>query len=274
MEKNIIPYFGDKKMSAITQKDMNEWILNLPGNAGISASTANKMLSMLNQMLRVAVYEGYIPSSPAENVRPLYENEKRRGTFTPEEIMKLFSSSWDNPNAYIAAFTAAFTGMRLGEIRALRKSRIMDDSILVDSSWSDKAGIKCTKSGKERVVPITRRMHSMLMQVSSGMGDDELVFSRDGKTPYEDRRFSLPLRKAMAKAGIDYKGRNITFHSFRHFFNTQVVAAGISGDIVRNIVGHESVEMTDRYLHLDSPELDSVRKLQFDLTRGIRRDRI
>lgn len=47
---------------------------------------------------------------------------------------------------------------------------------------------------------------------------------------------------AKEKAGIDDKGRNLTFHGFRHFLNTQMVSAGI----VRKTVGHESEEMTGR----------------------------
>ena len=114
----------------------------------------------------------------------------------------------------------------------------------------------------------------MLTGLMEGREDEELIFSKLGRTPYEDRHFSLPLKDAMTRAGIDFISRNLSFHSFRHFFNTQIIAAGVSGEIARNVVGHESEDMTDHYLHLGSKELDSVRRVQLDLTRDIRRDRV
>ena len=274
MEKHILSFFGSKRLVEITRKDIDDWILGLPSAHGISANTANKMLSLMKQMLRVAVNEGIIPSSPAETVSPLVEKEKRRGAFTEDDVKRIFSIEWSSDLAYTAAFLSAFTGMRLGEVRALRPSRIHDGYILVDSSWSDTSGIKTTKSGKARVVPITKRIQTMLRKASEGRADDELIFSSDGKVPFDDKRFSCPLKETMGKLGIDFYGRNLSFHSFRHFFNTQIVAAGVSGEIVRNIVGHESIEMTDRYLHLGSNELSAVRKVQLDLSRDIRRDRL
>lgn len=274
LEKHILPYFGSRILGDITRKDIDGWILALPEEHGISAATANKMLSLMRQIMDAAVFDGYIPVSPARDVKPLIEKPERRGAFTVEEIERLFSVSWSSEMAYTACFISAFTGMRMGEIRALRVSRIHETGILVDSSWSDGAGLKCTKSGRSRMVPITKRMHTLLSALMKGRKDDELVFSLDGNTPCEDRRFSGPLKEAMEKAGIVPGERKLTFHSFRHFMNTQVVAAGVSGEIVRNVIGHESEKMTDHYLHLEDSELGAIRSVQIDLTRGIRRHTI
>lgn len=271
MEKHIIPYFGEKPIPSITRRDVDRWILRLPEEHHISASTANKMLSLLKQMLRVAVFDGIIPESPAETIKPLVEKPRRRGVFTLDEVVRIFSRKWDFEPAYAAAFIAAFTGMRLGEIRALWGSQIHEGYILVDSGWSDKEGRKCTKSGKDRIIPLTKRMHSILMSLAEGRAANELIFSSDGLIPYDDKVLTDPLKEVMAKAGIDYESRGLSFHSFRHFFNTQVVASGLSGEIVRNIIGHESEEMTDHYLHLNADDLGAVKDIQLKLTGMIRR---
>jgi integrase len=54
--------------------------------------------------------------------------------------------------------------------------------------------------------------------------------------------------------------RNITFHSFRHFFNTEAQALGADGDKLRLTVGHESKEMTDIYTHAEK-RLDIVKSI-------------
>ena len=98
-------------------------------------------------------------------------------------------------------------------------------------------------------MPITERMRSLIMETAAGRTGDGSVFSVNGTTPCEDRAITYAMGSAMEKAGIDARGRNLTFHSFRHFFSTQMVAAGIPGEIVRKTVGHESSEMTGRYFH-------------------------
>lgn len=54
--------------------------------------------------------------------------------------------------------------------------------------------------------------------------------------------------------------RNIDFHSFRHFFNTEAQALGATGDKLRLTVGHESADMTDRYTHAEQ-RLDMVKSI-------------
>ncbi len=269
MEKHILPVFGKQRLSLIRRKDIDQWLLSLPDKAGISASTANKVFTILKQMLNVAVFDGLIEKSPADGIRPLIAEEKVRSAFSIEEIQKIFSFKWDSKIAYSASFLAAFTGMRLGEIRALRFSRIHPGYIVIDSSWSDNGGLKSTKSGKARVVSITERMYELLMELRPAdlrCDEDRYVFSPDGKRPYEDRFFSNRLKDVMARCGIGGDGRILTFHSFRHYFNTQMVAAGISGEIIRNTIGHSSENMTDRYLHLGKDELQEVRELQNGLS--------
>ena len=66
----------------------------------------------------------------------------------------------------------------------------------------------------------------------------------------------------MDKVGIDYKKDNLLFHSFRHYFNTRLVADGVESEKIRSVIGHESKEMTERYLHLSVKDLENIRKVQ------------
>lgn len=58
--------------------------------------------------------------------------------------------------------------------------------------------------------------------------------------------------RAMAVKGIteeERRERNITFHSWRHFLNSQLLANGINESKTRKIIGHSTAEMTKRYAH-------------------------
>ena len=64
----------------------------------------------------------------------------------------------------------------------------------------------------------------------------------------------------MADASIEREG--LTFHSFRHFFNSQLVASGVQGELVRAVIGHESEAMTERYLHLQASQMKPIMQVQ------------
>jgi integrase len=78
--------------------------------------------------------------------------------------------------------------------------------------------------------------------VSKGIKD------KDGKTPQ------------IRKGELLRRERNISFHSFRHFFNTEAQALGADGDKLRLTVGHESKAMTDNYTHAEK-RLDMVKSI-------------
>ncbi|MFZ7131925.1 MAG: tyrosine-type recombinase/integrase, partial [Eubacteriales bacterium] len=82
----------------------------------------------------------------------------------------------------------------------------------------------------------------------------------------ETIRFSL--YRALAKMGIDEAERaqrNITFHSWRHFLNSQLLSNGVNETKTRKITGHSTAEMTKRYAHFLVNDFADVLKI----TNGI-----
>lgn len=69
----------------------------------------------------------------------------------------------------------------------------------------------------------------------------------------------------MESLGIQYKTRRLCFHSWRHFFNTRLIASGVQGEITRAVVGHQSADMTDQYLHLRRSDMEVVARVQDEL---------
>ncbi len=65
------------------------------------------------------------------------------------------------------------------------------------------------------------------------------------------------LHKVLEANVIDRRKDGLSFHSFRHFFNTRLVANGVKGELVRATVGHESQDLTKHYLHLVPSDLNT-----------------
>ena len=262
VQKYMIPAFGCKVLPEITPALLNRWLLSLPESHKVKPQTANKQLSTLQQMLDVAVAEGLLDQNPARSVKPLVPKTTFRGCYTPEQIKALFKEPWPDRMAELGCRLAAMTGMRLGEVRGLQGDRIHDDHLIIDRSYNNMEKVKSTKSGKPRIVPIPLRLAQELRDVPN---NGPFVISYDGTVPLHNSTISDRLRARMEAVGIDWKKDGLSFHSFRHFFNTRLVAAGVQGEKVRAVIGHEDERMTEHYAHLSADDMGQIRTLQESL---------
>lgn len=273
MDKHITSYFGNKRVAKITVSDINTWLVNLPESAGVSRATANKMLGLIRIILAEAVKQNVMPNNPADGVKPLIEKANARDAFTKKEAKALLNDpeKWGNALSYNASLVCAYTGLRAGEIRALRVCDIHDGYLQISHSWDEKYGLKSTKSGKSREVPIPKLVHDALMEIAPDESEGFIFSLTGGKSPMSGRVLANALYRKLREIGIteeERQERGLSFHSWRHFFNTQLVAGGLTGEMTRAVVGHEDGEMTTHYLHLSANDMDTIRKIQDKMLVG------
>jgi integrase len=176
--------------------------------------------------------------------------QRRRGgldVFSVEEVMALVRAADGEQDAAIF-LVAAFTGLRRGELVALRWRDVdfTGQTIRVVASYTD--GVLTTpKSGKVRSVPMAPEVAAALARLASRAewtSDDDLVFVGmaggylDASALY--RRYKLALRMA----GL----RDLRFHDLRHTFGTRAITKA-SILQVKEWMGHADVDTTMQYLH-------------------------
>ena len=89
----------------------------------------------------------------------------------------------------------------------------------------------------------------------------------NGRTPIDHKMVYRHFWHALSKIGINNelrKERNVSFHSYRHTFNTMLLEAGVHPETIRLITGHSAINMTARYSHIqlsNMPEI--IEKLLF-----------
>ena len=263
--KHITPYFKDQLIEAITTKQISDWILRLPEEHHLARKSCNNVLTVFRQMLDAAVADGLIDRNPAKAVKPLIKDYTQpRGCYSSEQIKAIFSGDWEPLHVRIMCRISAMTGMRLGEVQALIRRQVKDGYLEVDASWAKKEGRKTTKSGYRRVVPLDPETMNLIREILPPH-DDDLLFTQNGREPISGNTVRRYLTQRMDELGIDWKAEALVFHSFRHFFNTRLVAAGVDGEITRAVIGHESQDMTEHYLHLTAEDMEGIRAVQ----RGI-----
>ena len=255
IQNHLIPAFGDLKLSRIDSDGIEELVISLSA-AGKSPGTINKVLITLRTILQHAYKKKYIQRLPIIEMVP--SRQQDRGILSVEEVKAFFAQEWDDKRYYAFNLIAATTGMRMGEIRALQRKAVFDDYIEVSVSWEKGHGLKCTKTGRSRYVPIPQRaktaLDEVMLMTPFKEPDDFIFVGRKREAPLDTHIIQLNYYKALKGIGIDKEARqarNITFHSWRHFFNSLLINSRVPIPKVQTITGHSTDRMTENYFHAD-----------------------
>ena len=210
---------------------------------------------LLFGILKRAKRRGWISSNPAEDVERV--TVKRSGDFnvlSPVEVEAVARAAESEQDGAIYT-VAAFTGLRLGELRALRW-RDLDfakQTVLVRGSYTHgRPGPP--KSGKVRSVPLfdqAARALDALSRRGRFTEPDDLAFCTEVGEHFSDDRLRERFYEALTAAGLGDKRAGsdpITFHDLRHTFGTLAVEAWPLHD-VRAYMGHANIQTTMIYIH-------------------------
>jgi integrase len=264
----ILPYFQAMKLENIGPSDVEAWIAKLQRD-GRSANMINHCLRTLNTMFNEAERLEHVTRNPARTVRRLREPKKEIKLLTVEEVGKLFADEnyatfWSSHIVhYTLNLMAASTGLRMGELQALTVDNCYPDHIHVVGSWTRHYGVVGDSEQKrhERYVPLPSVTAAKLQQLCNKMGGG-WVFTVNRTEPVNHSTIAQFFRRTMERAGIDAKGRGLSFHSWRHWFNTTMRSHGVDGSKLRGLTGHQSEQMTDRYTDYRPEDFADVKQIQ------------
>jgi integrase len=175
--------------------------------------------------------------------------------FGPEEVWALVRAAASEQDGALY-LTAAFTGLRRGELIALRWRDVdFAGSVLrVRASYAGGA-LTAPKSGKVRSVPLAPDVPQVLARLAARelfTSDDDLVFVGEAGGFLDGSALRRRYQTALKHAGL----RPLRFHDLRHTFGTRMIA---KADIrrVQEWMGHADIQTTMRYLHYAPREEDA-----------------
>ncbi|WP_407702790.1 MULTISPECIES: site-specific integrase [Thiorhodovibrio] len=235
--------FAGKDMTHLEGSEIMEYV-GRRKDAGLANSSINRELEVLSAAINYVRHylEWKIPN-PVEG-RMLKEPQGRVRWLRHEEADKLVEAARSSRSPYLAdlIILALNTGMRRNEMLGLRWTQVDLKSSTIHLEAVE------TKSGKYRSVPLNQTARKALLARArwraENLPDCPLVFvKKDGKRVYDARKGFLA---ACAKVGIE----DFRFHDLRHTCAAWLVTAGVPLTEVRDLLGHSSVTMTERYAHL------------------------
>jgi integrase len=199
---HLLPAFGDVAIEDLSPAQIERWRRELA--PALANRTKIKILTLLYGILERARKTHGLPVNPARDIeRPTQRRAAGIDVFSVEEVMALVHAAESEQDAAIF-LAAAFTGLRRGELVALRWRDVdfAGEAIRVVASYTD--GVLTTpKSGKVRSVPMAPEVATALARLAARdywTGDDDLVFvgivgdHLDASALY--RRYKLALRRA------------------------------------------------------------------------------
>lgn len=187
---------------------------------------------------------------PGRSVKaPKFDNRKMR-FLTHDECESLISKLREvSPQVGDMALLSLDTGMRAGEIFSLTWEHVHIDAGQIQ--------VMDTKGGRNRMAYMTERVKSMLQGLQDGRG---LVFP--SKSGGIIGQISNTAERAISAIGLNdgiSDPRNkATFHSLRHTFASRLVENGTDLYTVKELLGHSTLAMTERYSHVSNVSLQSA----------------
>lgn len=272
----LVAVFGELPVEELNARRIEDWRAGLGAHRDrpLTNRTRNKSLTILGGIMERARKLYGLPSNPVREVEKLREryDATRFAFYSPEEVHALLRVAASEQDGALF-LTAAFTGLRRGELIALRWRDVDFPRSAIRVAGSVANGKLTTpKSGHGRVVPMVPEVATVLAQLSrrsEPVGDDDLVFPGE-LGGYLD---GSALRRRFVAACGRAELRPIRFHDLRHTFGTLAVRGAESIVELQNWLGHAEVRTTMRYTHYRE-QADAAARLAsaFATTEALDRD--
>lgn len=253
---------GPCRLSASMEQELRKKIFDHLSETGLSESLQKSIICVANQIIAFA-NRNYLTGVSMLKYLPAKRKKRAVGTFSREEQAMLLNCIYGRMDKFmIAVLLCLYTGLRLGELCALRWTDIdfngriitvnrtvqriampgnMTKTILLETNPKSESS--------KRTIPIPAELLRILSQLKK---EQPYVFG--GEKPLEQRTMQYRFKKILREAGVD--GR--TFHTLRHTFATNCVENSMDVKALSELLGHSDVKITlNRYVH---PTMDSKRK--------------
>ena len=261
---NVPAWFGARPLSSIGESEILAYLTEQLSTK--ARSTVQRARTTLGTVFAYAVREKMLTRNPATGVRmPPGERRKSEGieTFTDAELAHTLTLQYEiRPHMAAVTEFLSLTGVRWSELRALRVrdlEQVPNRVIRVSRAQSDGYAEKGTKTGKTRLVPLTRRAWEIAASRAVGRKRTDYLFT--GET-------GLQLGGGLFRRFVKWSetappGR--TIHDLRHYAASTWLRAGIPVNQVSQWLGHANPNTTLKiYAHVLGEEQDTAAIARLD----------
>lgn len=274
-EVDFLRFFEDikeKKMKYVSEEDLENFVKISIHKNNLKAKAWANLRTILIGIFKFAKKRGYTNISitsflgDLEISRKAFCKDKKtdeESVFTDSEMRKLVKCLRENMNiANLAVLMAAYTGMRAGEVVALKWEDINEKYIYVHRTQ-----IRYRQDGKDvyeirdfpkteagvRKIVIVENLKPVLKRLRLLNPFSEYVFMKDGEV-IKKCVPSSSLRRMCDKAGIPRRG----MHVLRKTYATRLLNANVDESVIINQMGHTDIATTKGHYYYNDKALDNM----------------
>jgi integrase len=239
----------EKPLEVLKPEDV-KWFQVSRARDGVSAATVKIDVKTVRAVLASARRQGLIVHNPAEAIDLPRSKSQEREVFTHEQVRTLLEAA--SPDWKTAILLGYYVGARLGDIVSLSWANVdLAEGVLFYNQG---------KTGKRVEVPIHSDLEDHLLAIAGDNPRGLLCQSLGLVRTTGGSGLSMQFAALMARIGMDQhkvetsekrKFSRLSFHSLRHSFASALANAGVSPEIRQKLTGHRSIEVHQRYTHLE-----------------------
>jgi integrase len=276
---HLLPEFGGRKVSRITPQLVQAYVARLQAN-GAKPGTIRNIYAVLRNALNTGVRLKMIAANPCQGVK-LPRMPREPMLFLTAEEMAALADAID-PRYRALIYTAAYTGLRAGELLALTRADIdlLRGVIHVRRALKEVHGVDAgegerglifgpTKTHEQRTVSLPKFLRDMLSDhlaqpLPGGNDAEALVFASPTGRPLRHNLWYRRIFKPAVRTALPPGKHGLRFHDLRHTAASLLIAAGAHPKAVMERLGHSDIRITmNRYGHL-LPSVDAALDLALD----------
>ena len=239
--KHILPVIGKRRVADVTRGDIERVV------APLSGPTRNAVLALVSRLFTLAERWEWRDqrTNPVRGIERARQDARDR-VLSPSELAALAAALNEaearSPANVAAIRFAALTGLRIGEVLAVRWEHVDFEA--------GRLLLPNTKTG--------RRHHDMPTPALAVLANlpraGDWAFTNNGKAPATYKYVRAQFAAAAKEAGLE----DVRLHDLRRGVMTAAAAAGVGTHVLRDLLGHKSTAMADRYIrHVGNPVRDA-----------------
>jgi len=262
LRRHLLPVFGDRPLCDIRRVDIQRFVTEKMTRQNFSWQTAVHLRNLMSGTLERAVEWGYLEANPGRRIKvPPMERRRKTVVLTCKQLATLLQAL-EGP-VKLLAITAAMTGLRIGEVLALRWKNVdFKKSVIQVREAVYEGNLSSPKSKSSiRDIPMGPSLQQSLSEFRKEAPADSFVFASKNGTPLDSHNLlGRVLKPACKRAGLP----SISWHSFRHTHATLLGDLGESLKTAQAQLGHARSSTTaEIYTHVvPASQRAAVNKLE------------
>lgn len=278
LRRYVLPKLALRPLGTISSPELVRFFEETKSEFKISDETVRRIKALLSKMFNDAMAQGLVDYNPVLAIRlgsqrVAKASDKMKFWSTQEEMEAFLDASLSfEPVLYTFSMIALNTGMRLGEILGLKWKDVdfADSTIRVERVVANRSHVleERTKAGVGvwRTVPLSDSLKTMLKHqkhMTLFKAPEDFIVARIGTHHLSPHVMIKLVTRATKKARV----KHIGCHGMRHTFATHFVMQGGSMEDLKEILGHSSIRVTEKYAHFTKSRLERIKNV-FQISGG------